>query len=72
MCSIQISFTHCIPRCSYVNIYFNGFPAWPANKTHLCLLVKLRYTMNAQAIIKVSGHQYRWLAGGYDLEIGHV
>ena len=25
----------------------------------------------AQVIIKVSGHQYRWLAGGYDLEIGH-
>ena len=25
----------------------------------------------AQAIIKVSGHQYQWLAGGYDLEIGH-
>ena len=25
----------------------------------------------AQAIIKVSGHQYLWLAGGYDLEIGH-
>ena len=24
------------------------------------------------AIIKVSGHQYRWLAGGYDLEIGHI
>ena len=24
----------------------------------------------AQAIIKVSGHQYQWLAGGYDLEIG--
>ena len=23
------------------------------------------------AIIKVSGHQYQWLAGGYDLEIGH-
>ena len=23
------------------------------------------------AIIKVSGHQYRWLAGGYDGEIGH-
>ena len=22
-------------------------------------------------IIKESGHQYRWLAGGYDLEIGH-
>ena len=25
----------------------------------------------AWAIIKVSGHQYWWLAGGYDLEIGH-
>ena len=25
----------------------------------------------ARAIIKVSGHQYRWLAGAYDLEIGH-
>ena len=25
----------------------------------------------AWAIIKVSGHQYRWLAGGYDLEIGY-
>ena len=25
----------------------------------------------AQAIVKVSGHQYGWLAGGYDLEIGH-
>ena len=25
----------------------------------------------ARATIKVSGHQYLWLAGGYDLEIGH-
>ena len=25
----------------------------------------------AQVIISVSGDQYRWLAGGYDLEIGH-
>ena len=25
----------------------------------------------ARVIIKVSGHQYQWLAGGYDLEIGH-
>ena len=23
----------------------------------------------AQAIIKVSGHQYGWLVGGYDLEM---
>ena len=26
---------------------------------------------SAQAIIKVLGHQYQWLAGGYDLEIEH-
>ena len=26
---------------------------------------------DAWAIIKVSGHQYQWLAGGYDLEVGH-
>ena len=25
----------------------------------------------ARAIIKVNCHQLRWLAGGYDLEIGH-
>ena len=24
----------------------------------------------ARVIIKVSGHQYWWLAGGYDMEIG--
>ena len=24
-----------------------------------------------RAIIKVLGHQYWWLAGGYDLEVGH-
>ena len=26
----------------------------------------------AWAIIKVLGHQYQWLAGGYDLELGHI
>ena len=26
----------------------------------------------ARAIMKVSGHQHWMLAGGYDLEIGHV
>ena len=25
----------------------------------------------AQATIKVSGHQYRWLPGGFDRKIGH-
>ena len=27
--------------------------------------------VGTRAIIKVKGHQYRWLAGGYDLEMGH-
>ena len=26
----------------------------------------------ARAIIKVTGHLHRYLAGGYDLEIGHL
>ena len=26
---------------------------------------------DAQAIIKILGHQHQWLAGGYDLEIRH-
>ena len=25
----------------------------------------------ARGIIKLPGHQYQWLAGGYDLEIEH-
>ena len=27
--------------------------------------------VGAWAIMKVSDHQHRWLAGGHDLEIGH-
>ena len=30
-----------------------------------------RRVAGARAIIEVSGHQFRWLAGGYDLEIGY-
>ena len=30
-----------------------------------------RLLAGARAISKVSRHQYRWSAGGYDLEIGH-
>ena len=26
---------------------------------------------DARVVIKVSGHQHQWLAGSYDLEIGH-
>ena len=29
------------------------------------------HTAGTREIIKVSGHQHRWSAGGYDLEIGH-
>ena len=30
------------------------------------------HSVDARAIIKVFGYQYRWLAGGCDLEIGHL
>ena len=29
------------------------------------------YLAGARTIIKASGHQHSWLAGGYDLEMGH-
>ena len=37
------------------------------------VLVPGQNIAGARAIIKVKGHQhqYQWLAGGYDLEIGH-
>ena len=38
------------------------------DNTLFTLIITLAFT---QAMIKVSNHQYRWLAGGYDLEIGH-
>ena len=31
----------------------------------------IHYLADTQVIIKVSGHQHWWLAGGYDLEICH-
>ena len=37
-----------------------------------CILYNVLFKAIARAVIEVSGHQYRWLAGGYDLEIGHV
>ena len=40
----------------YYNVYWDTF---------------IMYITGAWAIIKVSGHQHWWLAGGYDLEIGH-
>ena len=33
--------------------------------------VKKPITASIQTIIKMSGHQYQWLAGDNDLEIGH-
>ena len=47
------------------NVLFPGHNHLPTNDTDDPSLA------GARAIIKVSGYQYRWLAGGYDLEIGH-
>ena len=30
-----------------------------------------RYFARVPAIIKMSGHQHQWLAGGYDLAVGY-
>ena len=38
---------------------------------HLLITSADDLTQGAWAIIKVLGHQHRWLAGGSDLEIGH-
>ena len=35
------------------------------------MLATFRNVASTSAIIKVSGHQYRWLAGGHYMEIGH-
>ena len=38
-------------------------------KRKYCVAEPLRKKVGARAIIKVSGYQHWWLAGGYDLEI---
>ena len=47
------------------NVLFQGHNHLLTTGTDNCSLA------DAQVIIKVSGHQQQWLAGGYDLEIGH-
>ena len=37
----------------------------------LCQKVIIHQVTRARVIIEVSGHQYQWLASGYDLEIGY-
>ena len=39
--------------------------------TSICQLHLTYISTGARAIIKVSGHQYGWLAGGYDLKMGY-
>ena len=51
--------------------------AFTAHKSHILQVTsmlaasKIVLFLGTRVIIKVSGHQYWWLAGGYDLEIGH-
>ena len=48
------------------NVLFPGY-----NHLHWWPFTLIITLAGAQAIIKVSGHQYQWLVGGYNLEIGH-
>ena len=49
-------------------VLFPGHNHLQTTRTDDPLIITLAGT---QAIIKVKGHQYWWLAGGYDLEISH-
>ena len=43
-----------------------------ADNTSMCNPIRYWYLLfGTWAIIKVLGHEHRWLASGYDLEIGH-
>ena len=46
------------------HLLINTGTVWPDT-----LIITLAGTW---AMIKVSSHQYRWLAGGYNLEVGHT
>ena len=41
------------------------------HSSHLLTMSYFQVITGARMAMKLSGHQYRWLAGGYDLEIGH-
>ena len=47
------------------NVLYPGYNHWLITNTDD------RSLAGTWAIIKGLGHQYQWLAGGYDLEIGH-
>ena len=77
---IHITLVHCAKKASIhqvttmlatsKNVLFPGYSHLLTTGTDdpsLCFNLA-----STRAIIKVSGHQYRWLAGGYDLEIGHI
>ena len=56
----------------------NLYPKLSRSLKHITTLLALHTLQKshypfagARAIIKVSSHQCQWLAGGYDLEIGH-
>ena len=58
----------------YMEINSWGLPLGKKATTHqltTMLSTSKNVLAGARAIIKVKGHQHRWLAGGYDLEIGH-
>ena len=47
------------------------FRKWANIKHFIIIIIIIIITLaGAWVIIKVKGHQYWWIAGGYDLEIG--
>ena len=60
--------TNCLHVCLHIDWSQYGTFKQHTNKQTILSLV---CHSGARVIVKVSGHQYWWLAGGYDREIGH-
>ena len=55
---------------AYTFVAYNSMTTHCIEGKLMTAFIEFLYTLTcARAIIKVPGHQYQWLAGGYDLEI---
>ena len=76
-----------MPNADFVGFYTGQKSDYPPGNTMLATSINVLFSGHNHllittgtddpslagpgVIIKVSGHQHQWLAGGYDLEIGH-
>ena len=58
-----------LPLCKRATIHQVTIMLFPGHNRQLTTGSDDLSLAGTRVIIKVSGHQYQWLAGGYDLEI---